>query len=265
MVMSSAQPLPSATKTLVGRVPYLNCAPFFDGLDVGESWEWLDLPPRYLGREAEAGRVLGGPMALADYVRLKNQYERLGSLGIAVRGRCGSTMLFARRPIRQLEGATIAVSEETSTTAMLLRPILEQRYRVTPAAYRRGDVKDADAVLLIGDEALRAETTHTRYPFEADMAFEWWTWQHLPCVFAVWAVRKDAAPEDKQRLSRLMQHQLAVNLGRLRAIADARAESAGIPASAIAQYLGQFHYRFGAEEERAIEQFERIVYAHDRH
>ena len=128
MGTTSAKP---ATKTTVARIPYTNCAPFFHGLAAG-GWEWVDVSPRQLGEDAKAGKLLAGPMALADFLRLNETFERLGSLGIAVRGRCGSVLLFSRKPARQLDGEIIAVTEETSTTALLLQLILEQQFRIKP-------------------------------------------------------------------------------------------------------------------------------------
>lgn len=258
MAMSSV-PL---TNTAIGRVPYLNCAPFFHGLTVDESWAWIDLPPRQLGLEAEAGRIVAGPLALGDFLRLQDRFERLGPLGIAVRGRCQSVLLFSRTPIRQLHDATIFLTDETSTTALLLRLILEQRYAIAPSRYERDKPEGADAQLLIGDEALRFHASNRRYPYETDLAFEWWLWQHLPMVFAVWAVRKDLPAADKQRLSRLLQQQLAVNLARLDAVAKERAESLGLPADVLTPYLANFIYRLSEPEERAIKQFEHLLHEH---
>ncbi|MBI3319389.1 MAG: menaquinone biosynthesis protein [Candidatus Omnitrophica bacterium] len=251
------------TNTAIGRVPYLNCAPFFHGLTVEESWAWVDLPPRQLGFEAEAGRIVAGPLALADFLRLQDRFERLGPLGIAVRGRCQSVLLFSRAPVRQLHDATISLTDDTSTTALLLRLILEQRYALPPSRYERGKPDGADARLLIGDEALRFHAANQRYPYEMDLAFEWWLWQHLPMVFAVWAVRKDLPASDKQRLSRLLQQQVAVNTGRLEELAKERAPSVGLPPEEVQRYLASFIYRLSEPEERAITQFDAFV--HERH
>jgi len=243
-------------------VPYLNSAPFFRGLALGERYELIDCVPRELGERASAGEVLAGLLPLIDYFRLEETFERIGRFGIAVRGRARSAVLFSRRPIRQLDGATIAVTEETSTTAVLLRLLLEQRYRVTPASYERGTQQDADALLLIGDEALRFSQTDTRHPFEIDLAFEWWLWQHLPFVFAVWAIRKDADPTEKKHVELGLIKSLALSGGRLEPIAQERAAAFGIPAADLATYLSGFIYRLGQPEETGIEQFRRLVDGH---
>jgi len=253
----------SGTTLAAARVPYTNCAPFFHGWPAATGVELTDVPPRQFTAEAEAGRLVAGPMPLADFLRLQDRFERLGNLGIAVRGRCGSTQLFSRRPIRQLDDAVITVSDETSTTALLLRLILEQRYQLVPKAYQRGRPEQAtDAVLLIGDEALKFHATTRTFPFEVDISFEWWLWQHLSSVFAVWVVRKDCSPEDKQRLLRVLQHQVAVNLSKREELVRVRSAGLNLPAAELSAYLSRFIYRFSDPEEQAIKQFEQLVHAH---
>ena len=47
---------------------------------------------------------------------------------------------------------------------------------------------DADAVLLIGDRAMRACLPGFAHAF--DLGQEWYDWTGLPFVYAVWAVRR---------------------------------------------------------------------------
>lgn len=246
----------------IARAPYLNSAPFFRGFPLASGYEFIDEPPRQAGIRAAAGELTAGLLPLADYLRLSDTFERLGPFGIAVRGRAHSVTLFSRKPIRQLDGAWIAVTEETSTTAVLLRLLLEQRYGIVPTAYERGMHYDTDALALIGDEALRFRHTNTQYPFEIDLAFEWWLWQHLPCVFAVWAIRKDADPQQKRALELALSGTLGKNLSQLDAIAKERSESLGIPAEELHSYLGNFIYRLSQPEEDAIRQFQALTESH---
>lgn len=218
--------------------------------------------PRQLGEQAAQGAVDAGLLPLADFLRLQDRFERLGPFGIAVRGRVRSVLLFSRRPIRQLDGATIAVTEETSTSALLLRLLLEQRYHVAPAGYQRGRSTEADAQLLIGDEALRVQQANTQYPYEIDIAFEWWLWQHLPFVFAVWAIRKDAAPQERRPLELALSGALGGNLRQLDAIAREASAGLGIPAEALQAYLAGFIYRLSQPEEEGIKRFQELVNEH---
>ena len=250
----------TTTTTLVARVPYLNSVPFFRGLPLGDGFRLIDGAPRELGARAAAGELVAGPLPVADYFRLQETFERLGPFGIAVRGRARSALLFARKPIRQLDGAVIAVTQESSTTACLLRLLLEVRYQIQPASYQRGMVPEADALLLIGDEALRVQRTNTQFPFEIDVAFEWWLWQHLPFVFAVWAVRKDASDQVKKTLERALSGTLGMNLKRLPELAASVAPSLGMTPQDVQTYLAGFIYRLSQPEEEGIARFQELVH-----
>lgn len=243
-------------------MPYLNSLPFFRGLTLKEPYGFTDCVPRELGRRAAAGELVAGLLPLVDCFRLQATFERLGPFGIAVRGRAQSAILFARRPIRQLDGATISITEESSTTACLLRLILEARYGVAPATYRRGRHPDAEALLLIGDEAIRFRQANAQYPFETDVAFEWWLWQHLPFVFAVWAIRKDAPQPDKKQLELAIAGSLAANLSRLDAVSQEQAPAFGLTAQDIQSYLSAFLYRLSQPEEAAIRRFRELLDEH---
>lgn len=250
------------TSTRIARVPYLNSLPYFRGFSAGAAVEVVDCVPRELGAKAEAGEVAAGLLPVADYFRLQEKFERIGHFGIAVRGRAHSALLFSHRPLRQLDGAVIAVTEESSTTARLLRLILEQRYHVQPKAYERGKPEGADAALVIGDEALRLKYGAAPYPFETDLAFEWWLWQHQPFVFAVWAIRRDAPAQDKKALEVALIRALGLNLSRLEEVAREASPAYGIPEETLHLYLSNFVYRLGHSEEEGLKTFERLLHEH---
>jgi len=212
--------------------------------------------------KAAAGEIAAGLLPVVDYFRLQDTFERIGHIGIAVRGRARSVLLFSRKPIRQLDDAAIAVTGESSTTACLLRLLLQARYHVTPSAYLAAPHPEADALLLIGDEALRFQRTNTQYPFEIDVAFEWWMWQHLPFVFAVWAVRKDANQEIKKSVELGLVRSLARNLGHFEEIAAEYSPVLAIPAADLQTYLSSFIYRLGRFEEEGIARFKELVDEH---
>ena len=131
-----------------------------------------------------------------------------------------------------------------------------------PVAKERRRQPEADALLLIGDEALRFRHTNAQYPFEIDLGFEWWLWQHVPNIFAVWAVRKDLSASKRKPLEAALARTVAMNAGRLQAIAEAHASAFGMPSEELRAYLAAFHYRFGPDEEAGIRTFEALAVAH---
>ena len=94
------------------------------------------------------------------------------------------------------------------------------------------------------------------------VAFEWWLWQHLPFVFAVWAIRKDAGAEEKKHLETALTRSLGLNGRQLDAVAAERAADLGVPADELAAYLAGFIYRLGPQEEEGLARFKELVHEH---
>jgi chorismate dehydratase len=237
----------------VGRISYLNVEPFF------HAFPWpitLSLPPRALGEAVAGGRVDAGPLALADCLRLEETVTRL-PFGIVGPTRAQSVLLFADRPMRELGGRRIAVTGETSTSVRLVRILLAFRYEV-PAPVLVGLDESADAVLLIGDEALRLRQGAWPRPFCHDLGEEWTTWTGQPMVFAAWAVRRDAPVAARRGLEMALGDALEVGLANLPAIA-ARRRDTGLSEAEIVEYLASFTYRIGPDEEKAAAEYRRLL------
>ena len=141
-------------RLLIGQISYLNSQPFYPLL--GEH-RLVAMPPRELGRLAERGEIDAGIMATADYLTFEDRYEPAADLGVANHEEVRSILLYTRRPLSQLGGARIGVTEDTSTSICLMRLILEVREGIQTPDYIRGFQEDGDGYLLIGNPALRNE------------------------------------------------------------------------------------------------------------
>lgn len=255
--------LSASTTTLrIAKVPFLNCAPFYYEMKSGEAMELREFIPRDFAAKTASEDLVAGPMPFVDYLRQRDRFERMGHFGIAVRGRAQSTVLFSQTPIRQMDDHEIAVSPQTSTTVCLLRLILEDRFGLKGVSYTRADREAPRSRLLIGDEALRFQADDRRYPYSFDMGFEWWLWQHLPAVFAVWVVRKDLTDNAKKRIEAQVAKSLAVNTGRLGELAEHYAQTFPFDKETIEQYLSNFVYRFGPNEIEGMQRFESLLERH---
>ena len=237
----------------VGRISYLNVEPFF------HSFPWPiaeSLPPRALGDAVAEGRIDAGPLALADCLRLEGRVTRL-PFGIVGPTRGQSVLLFSDRPMRELGGRRIAVTGETSTSVRLLRILLAFRDEA-PAPALVGLDEPADAVLLIGDIALRLR--HGPWPrrYCYDLGEEWTAWTGYPMVFASWAVRLDTPAAARADLAAVLEEALQTGLASLPAIA-ARHRDLGLSDGEIAAYLESFRYRIEPDDEKAIGEYRRLV------
>jgi chorismate dehydratase len=238
----------------VGRISYLNVEPFFHAFP----WPIAEaLPPRALGEAVAEGRIDAGPLALADCLRLEGIVTRL-PFGIVGPTRAQSVLLFSDRPMRELGGRRIAVTGETATSVRLLRILLAFRDEV-PAPTLVGLDEVADAVLLIGDTALRL-LRHGPWPrrFCHDLGEEWTAWTGYPMVFAAWAVRLDTPAAARNGLESALAAALESGLASLPAIA-ARRRDLGLSEGEITAYLESFRYRIGPDDEKAIGEYRRLL------
>src|SRR5205823_7685190 len=86
----------------------------------------------------------------------------------------------------------VALDVGSRTSAALVQILLRKRHGVYPEVVllpldRTAEEADADAVLLIGDRAMRACLPGFAHAY--DLGQEWHDWTSLPFVYAVWAVR----------------------------------------------------------------------------
>ena len=237
----------------VGALPYLNSEPFFACFD---GVEQVPMIPSALGACMQGGELDAGLLSLADALALGDAVDLL-PFGIATPGATGSVHLWSRHPLDKLHGATIGVTAETSTSVRMLRLLLERRYGVRDVRWATLDAA-ADAVLVIGDEALRRRGRPSRFACCTDLGSEWATWTGLPAVFASWVVRRTLPAPTRATLTAAIDGALTRGLAILEAIA-ARRRDTGISEAETVAYLRNFIYRFGPDEARAIAHFARLT------
>jgi len=236
----------------LGCIPYLNCEPFFAHL---AGFERHRVTPREFGQAVARGSLDAGPLSLADYLRLQGALAPL-PFGIATSGPARSVLLFSDRPLPELGGAVIGVTSETATSVEILRLLLTLKYAAVPRAWVGPD-EACDAVLLIGDAAIRALASGPRFAHVADLGSEWTDWTGLPCVFARWGVRASVPAAERLALERALDAALERALDDLAGIA-ARRRDTGFSDAEVIAYLKGFTYRLGPEEEKAIAEFSRL-------
>lgn len=237
----------------VGSLPYLNSEPFFACF---EGAELQPMMPSALGAVMLRGELDAGVLSLADALALGDAVDLL-PFGIATPGATGSVHVWSQQPLDKLHGATIGVTGETSTSVRMLRLLLEQRYGVTDVRWTSLDSAAADAVLVIGDEALRRRGRPSRFACCIDLGTEWVDWTGLPAVFAAWVARRTLAAVARAALNAAVDRALTRGLTALDAIA-ARRRDTGITEAETVAYLRNFIYRFGPAEGRSIAHFARL-------
>jgi aminodeoxyfutalosine synthase len=198
-------PLAVHDKDSIGKIPYLNCVPFYDRFE-SKPFRVLPMTPRQMGKLAEGNQIDGGPFSLMDYWKVEKDFERL-DYGIAVRHLARSVVLYSNFSWMELEGKRLGITAETSTSIELLKVLLTHKYGITAKLermhpiFQASDAANFDAVLVIGDEALiRAKAGLANFQYIFDLGKEWNDWTGLPFVFAIWAVRHEVSEEKKKAM-----------------------------------------------------------------
>jgi len=255
-------PLNIYTDNVIGKIPYLNSVPFYANLEKRQ-FKILPVAPRRMGVLSKQALIDAGLFSLMDYFEQEAQLELMGWC-IATRDQVKSVMLFSNEGWRDLNGKTIGITDDTATSVKLLRVLLEKKYGVK-ATFERlhsgvNDCSKYDAVLLIGDEALRRNKTGLNgFELVYDLAKEWYDWQKLPFVFAVWAMKKSLADVTKKELKNILSHSLVASEENFAAVGNLHGKQIGLSSDEAHEYLAGFNYRLGEREREAMGLFRELI------
>ena len=249
-------------KSVIGKIPYLNSVPFYEHLARGD-FKILPVTPRQMGILARKGQIDAAPLSLMDYLAQEDRLETM-SYCIAARDQVKSILLFAREGWAGLAGKDIGITDETATSVKLLHLLLTKKYGLRANFIRmHPGVNDYDAfaaVLLIGDEALkRKKIGISGFKFIFDLAEEWYAWQRLPFVFAVWALQKSLPAGKKRELEGALQKALGMAADELDSIGCQHGKRIGLSPPETKEYLEGFIYHLGEREMRAISVFQKLL------
>jgi aminodeoxyfutalosine synthase len=254
-------PLHVTADNVVGKIPYLNSVPFYAHFD-RQRFRILPVVPRRMGILSQQGELDAGPFSLMDFVRQRDTLELMGWC-IATRDQVKSVMLFSKGGWADLQGKTIGITDDTATSVQLLKVLLEKKHGIRARLQRLhtgvNDYSRFDAVLLIGDEALRRNKLGLHgFELVYDLAREWYDWQKLPFVFAVWAMKKSLSEQTKSDLKEAVRESLEVSESDFVSVAREHGRRIGLTDEETREYLEGFNYRLGERERVAIDLFEKL-------
>jgi chorismate dehydratase len=200
----------------------------------------------------------------------------LPDIAISSDGEVQSILLLSKVPAEQLSGHTVALTNSSRTSQVLSRILLAKRWGVDATYVEMPPdlgamLREADAALLIGDDALRAYWDKPADLIEYDLGTEWTAWTGLPMVYAVWAVRRSFAeeqPEATQAVVEALHTSLTYCRGHLDDISEYAARWESFPAEQFRSYFDALQFRFDPryragltrylEEAHSIGQLDRV-------
>lgn len=262
----------------MGHIQFLNCLPLYWGLMRSGALLDVDLhqdSPDRLGAALVAGELDIGPISLVHYLHHAEHLLLLPDLAVGSDGPVLSVNLVSTVPLADLAGAPVALTATSRTGVLLARLLLTDRYGVRPVFTTREPpvpggswreaLRDARAVVLIGDEALRA---HHEAPGEGlivtDLGQAWRDWTGLPMVFAVWAVRRDYAaanPGSVKDVHEAFLRSRELCLAELDEAAAAAARWEPFDAATLASYFRRLDFSLGPRQVSGLREFARRVAA----
>jgi predicted solute-binding protein len=233
----------------VGRIPYLDCEPFYFDM-ARRGIELHETVPSALVAAAERGEIDAGPLPLADCFRLEDRFQPVAGFCLACVKQAGSLLLFSTKPMAELYGARIGITDEASSTAELLRVLLHFKYGVQPQAYVPLQTPH-EACLLIGNRALRQRLGAPGFHHTYDLGEEWHAWTGLPLVLSRWMVRKDVDPKDRALLEDTLYVGLEEGVNAVYGLSEPREDLLMLPRE-IVTYIQGRRYHIGLSEQTSI-------------
>ena len=229
----------------VGGIDYLNALPLTRYL-TEEGVPRLKVTshsPAALAAGLRAGELDIALVPVVEYLA-REEYAVVPGVCIASYGEVKSIRLYCRHA--PSDARTVALDSSSRTSAALTRLLFKDLWRASPkfvemaprdaeAVFRGGaGERGPDAVLLIGDSALR---TPPPAKWEAlDLGLTWTRWTGLPFVYAFWVWRGGPAPGG---LVERFQRARDLGLARIDDIVRESSGASGLEPQAVRHYLNR--------------------------
>jgi chorismate dehydratase len=248
----------------VGRIAFVNCFPLYHHFEealavAGYRADVIEGVPAELNRMLVDGEIDVALPSSIEYARHAHTLALLPQVSISSLGAVDSIQLFSR--VSSKEVTRVALTAKSATSICLLR-ILCREWGIAPEFVAwEGTLADVlascDAMLLIGDDALRALRAGV-FPYNLDLGAAWREVTGLPMVYAVCAVRRDVLAARPQAVAAVGAALLA---SRDRCAADPVGTAAkaaqlyDFSAAFLAEYFDRLKYGFASEYRRGLTEF----------
>ena len=231
----------------IGCVKYLNARPLIHGWPGEVHFDH----PAALCRMLADGELDVAFVSSFEFLR-DPIYAIVGGVCVAADGPVYSVFVAHREPLAQLR--EIGVDPNSRTSVNLLRCLVAERGSAARLVSR-----EADAKLLIGDQAIRFRQQHEgEYEFW-DLAAEWKRLTARPFVFALWLIRPETAhaADIADRLRDLCRQ----NLERLDDLSAAQEEFS--PDFCDRYFRHHLRFTFGDAEKQGLLHFRALCEKHE--
>ncbi|MCK7623630.1 menaquinone biosynthesis protein [Streptomyces sp. RS10V-4] len=256
----------------VGHIQFLNCLPLYWGLARTGTLLDLDLTkdtPEKLSEQLVRGDLDIAPITLVEFLRAADDLVAFPDLAVGCDGPVMSCVIVSQKPLDRLDGARVALGSTSRTSVRLAQLLLAEKIGVRPDYFTCPPdlglmMQEADAAVLIGDAALRANL-HDGPALGLDvhdLGRMWKDWTGLPFVFAVWAARRDYLEREPAVVRSVHEAFLAsrdLSLDEVGKVAEQAARWEHFDEAVLERYFTTLDFRFGPDQLRGVTEFARRV------
>jgi len=219
--------------------------------------------PPELGEMLLSGEIDIAPVSSIIYAQHPADFLLLPNFSISAFGETGSILLFSKKcsSPKELEGRKVAVPGTSASSSVLLQILLKSRNIDAEIVYQeKPEIKDmlhiADAALLIGDDALIANSRKNR--LVCDLGEEWKALTGKKMVYALWIIRKKFAEENPEQL-KIFHEKLRDSeeyaYRNIDAISQELASRISISPEVMKEHLLKLNYGFDKEDEKGLKEY----------
>ena len=187
-------------KIRIGLVSYLNTLPFVHAVNrmKNEQTKWaietIETYPSNCTRLFQQNNIDIGIIPVGGLPQLNNEYKIVSDFCLGANQSVDSVLVLSNRPLKEIE--TILLDYQSNTSVLLTKILSKYFWHINPEWQDaeqgfENNIRKNTAGVVIGD---RTFSLKNNFPYVYDLASEWYQFQKLPFVFALW-VAKPKLPE----------------------------------------------------------------------
>lgn len=170
----------------VGKVSYLNTLPIFYRWDTSKI-SVVEGHPSELVNKLRENEIQAGIVSSIEFLLHPEEYRVVPGVCISSKEKACSVLILSKKPMKSI--SSLYLTPASMTSKVLAKYVAKRVYKNNPKIVE--DRSSADALMLIGDEAIR-ERVSDKWQYVYDLGEEWFKLHKLPFVFALFLVRSDA-------------------------------------------------------------------------
>ena len=240
----------------VGRVIDLNFEPFYIDM-VRRGIVLQDVSLKDIPQAFRDGEINAGPVSLVDSFALEDICDPVAGFCLSASNKAGSNLLYSKKPMEELSGATIAAATADSTTRKLFQVLLAQKFEGNNNSFVTMP-DEHDAFVISGDDALRRRRGARGYGHRYDLGEMWHEMTSLPFVFARWMARKELSKDETLLVEDTLYVGLEDGVDSLFHLSDPK-DHLLMMARDIVEYIIGYRYFVGLSERKSIDLFKEYL------